>query len=332
MTGRIVEIAEDGRHLSVLRGFLVVAERGTELGRVPLDDLAAVIANAHGLTYSNNLLVALAERGVPLVLCGSNHSPVAFLWPLAGHHAQSARMRAQLAVSDPVAKKLWKMLVQAKIRRQGAVLAAQGQPDGAFERLARKVKSGDPENIEAQAARRYWPLLMGEDFRRDQDGGGVNGLLNYGYAILRSSVARAVMAAGLHPTLGLHHQHPANSMCLVDDLMEPFRPFVDLAVTRMVAVGHHEVTRDAKRFLALTPSYDLATTKGTTPISTAIQRAATSLALAYEQAGGVLELPALDRAWAPKALEWPLPPPPPPPLAESPHAERISSDVDDGHV
>lgn len=317
MTGRVVEIAEDGRHLSVFRGFLVVAERGVELGRVPLDDVAAVIANAHGLTYSNNLLTALAERGAPLVLCGPNHSPVAMLWPVAGHHAQAARMRAQLAVSQPVAKKLWQLLVRAKIRQQGAVLAAQGQPDGAFETLARKVKAGDPENVEAQAARRYWPLLMGEDFRRDQDGGGVNGLLNYGYAILRSSVARAVMAAGLHPTLGLYHQHPANPMCLVDDLMEPFRPFVDLAVVRMAAAGHQEVTKDAKRFLALIPSYDLATAQGTTPISTAIQRAAASLAMAYEQASGVLDLPALDRAWAPKALEWPLPPPPSP-FAEQP--------------
>lgn len=312
MTGRIVEIAEDGRHLSALRGFLVVAERGTELGRVPLDDLAAVIANAHGLTYSNNLLVALAERGVPLVLCGPNHAPVAFLWPLAGHHAQSRRMRAQLAASESVMKRLWQMLARAKIRQQGAVLAAQGRPDGAFESLARKLRVGDPENIEAQAARRYWPLLMGEDFRRDQDGGGVNGLLNYGYAIIRSTVARAVMAAGLHPTLGLHHQHPANAMCLVDDLMEPFRPFVDLAVARMVAAGHQEVTRDAKRFLALLPSYDMATAQGTTPVSTAIQRAATSLALAYEQGGGVLDLPALDRVWAPTMLEWPLPPPPSP--------------------
>lgn len=309
MTGRIVEVAEDGRHLSLSRGFLVVAERGRELGRVPLDDIAVVVANAHGLTYTNNLLVTLADRGIALVLCGANHVPAAFLWPVSGHHVQAQRMRVQLAAPQPLAKRLWQMLVRAKIRQQGAVLEIRGAPSGAFEALARKVRSGDPENVEAQAARRYWPLLLGEDFRRDQEAGGVNALLNYGYAILRSTTARAVMAAGLHPSLGIHHQHRANPLCLVDDLMEPFRPFVDLAVVRLAETGHDTVTPEAKRFLAGIPSSDMATAEGTTPLSTVVQRAATSLARAYEETRAVLELPALDRLWAPTTLEWPVPPP-----------------------
>lgn len=325
MIGRIVEIAEDGRHLSLSRGFLVVEERGRELGRVALDDIAVVMANAHGLTYSNNLLLALAERGAVVVLCGPNHLPGAFLWPVDGHHVQAQRMRSQLSVTEPQSKRLWQSMVRAKIRQQGAALDTCGLTAGAFEALARKVRSGDPDNVEAQAARRYWPLLFGEAFRRDTDGDGVNGLLNYGYAILRSTMARAVMAAGLHPSLGLFHRNRSNPLCLVDDLIEPFRPFVDLAVLRLTDSGHTQVTPETKRFLALVPSLDMPTTQGTTPLSTVAGRAATSLALAYERGDSTLELPGGEagRAWMPTPLEWP-----PAPRA-SPEARRARDDHGD---
>ena len=155
MIGRVVEIAGDGRHLSLYRGFMVVKKERKEVARVPLDDIAVLIANAHGLTYSNNLLLALAERGAAIILCGPNHAPKAWVWPLEGHYAQTARMRAQLAASKPLKKRLWQVLVRAKIAQQGAVLGYQGKPAGGFELLARKVRSGDPQNLEAQAARRY---------------------------------------------------------------------------------------------------------------------------------------------------------------------------------
>ena len=122
--GRIVEVAEDGRHLSLSRGFLVVRAEGEELGRVPLDDIGALVANAHGLTYSNNLLLALCERNVPVVLCGPNHAPQALVWPVEGHHAQAQRMRAQLAATRPTAKRLWRQMVREKVLQQAAVLEA----------------------------------------------------------------------------------------------------------------------------------------------------------------------------------------------------------------
>jgi CRISPR-associated protein Cas1 len=168
--GRIVEIAEDGRHLSMHRGFMVVSAEKAEVGRVPLDDIGVVIANAHGLTYTNNLLIELAERGVSVVLCGPHHRPVAWLWPMEGHHMQAMRMRAQLAAPAPLGKRLWQILVRAKVQQQAATLAALGRPAGGFQLLARQVRSGDPENIEAQAARRYWPLMFGNGFRRRPDG------------------------------------------------------------------------------------------------------------------------------------------------------------------
>jgi len=308
MIGRFVEIAEDGRHLSLSRGFMVVSERDREIGRVPLDDIGAVMANAHGLTYSNALLTALAERGAVVVLCGPNHSPAAFLWPVDAHHVQARRMRAQIDAPEPLAKRLWRSLVRAKVRQQAAVLDSLGVPGGGLTEMARRVRSGDPDNLEAQAARRYWPLLLGADFRRDQDGDGANALLNYGYAILRSTAARAVMGAGLHPSIGLHHSNRGNPMCLVDDVMEPFRPFADLAVHRLLTAGHTSVTPETKRYLALMPTYDTPSPQGTTPLGTVMIRLGASLARVFEEGGGDLDLIFVEHPWAPAPLEWPVPP------------------------
>lgn len=296
MIPRFVEIAEDGRYLSVDRGFLVVSAEGRELGRVPLDDIGALIANAHGLTYSNNALLELTRRGAPVVLCGPHHRPEAFLWPVDGHHVQALRMRQQLAAPAPLTKRLWQGIVQAKIRMQGAILDAVGQPAGAFDVLARGVRSGDPDNVEAQAARRYWPLLMGPDFRRDREAPGVNGMLNYGYAILRAATARAVLGSGLHPSLGLHHHNRNNPMCLVDDLMEPFRPFVDLAVRRRVSSGTEALDRDGKRALVAVTAQDLATTAGMTPLATCVERLAQSVAASMEAGAPQLEMPLVPSA------------------------------------
>lgn len=291
MIGRVVEIASDGRHLAVHRGFMTVSASGAEIGRVPLDDIGVLLCHAHGLTYSNNLFVELAQRGAAIVLCGPNHLPVAWIWPLEGHYVQALRMRHQLEAGPVLCKRLWQVLVRSKVAQQGAVLESMGKPDGAFDMLARKVRAGDPENIEAQAARRYWPLLMGNDFRRDHTAGGVNAMLNYGYTVLRSGVARAVVSAGLHPSVGLHHANRGNHMCLVDDLMEPFRPLVDYVVARLVAAGESEVTPSVKNRLANVLSLDAATARGTTPVWTCLERLAASLAVAFETAKPTLDLP-----------------------------------------
>jgi len=291
MVGRVVEIATEGRHLSVERGFLVVSDRGDEIAKVPMDDVAAVVANAHGLTYSNNLLVKLSERGIPVVLCGANHMPAAIIWPVDAHHIQTGRMNDQVGASLPLKKRLWAQLVRAKIQAQGATLAAVGAPHGGFYLLSRKVRSGDPTNVEAEAARRYWPLLMGTDFRRNRDAGGVNGMLNYGYAVLRAGVARAVMATGLHPGFGLMHSNRSNPMVLVDDLMEPFRPTVDREVWRLVRSGAQEVDPETKAALARIMVIDLPTPLGLSPVMTCAERLTQSLARAYAGEDGTLDLP-----------------------------------------
>lgn len=296
---RVVDIATDGLHLAVHRGFLTVSEGHEEKGRVPLDDVGALIAHAHGLTWSNNLFVKLAERGVPVVICAPNHAPVTCLWPLAGHHVQGARMRAQAEAGRPLMKQLWQKIVVAKVTIQGAVLASTGAEAGAFAMLARRVRSGDPDNIEAQAARRYWQAMMGPDFRRDADADGVNALLNYGYTVLRAVLSRAICAAGLHPTLGIHHVNRANAFALADDLMEPYRPLVDRMVRNMVEAGAGTVDADAKRRLATIASLDLDTADGTSPLSVQAGRFVHSIAAAFETGKIDLDLP---RAPSPLAL------------------------------
>ncbi|WP_213774773.1 type II CRISPR-associated endonuclease Cas1 [Bradyrhizobium sp. dw_78] len=279
---RIVDISTDGQHLSAYRGFLVVNKDREEIGRIPLDDVAAVIVHAHGITWSTNLVVALAERGALMVLCGSNHAPVAVCMPLDGHHGQNARMRTQWDASKPLAKQLWREVVVSKIRWQAAALEARGVSADAFDMLVRRVRSGDPDNVEAQAARRYWPLLMGQDFRRDRAAGGVNGLLNYGYTILRSLLARSVVAAGLHPSIGIHHANRGNAFALADDLIEPFRPLVDTMAVQLTARGCREVTPEAKRAFAGLIAVDLPGENGTTTVSGAAIRLAQSLSHCFD--------------------------------------------------
>ena len=157
--------------------------------------------------------------------------------------------------------------------------------------LVDKVKSGDPDNIEGQGARRYWSLLFGGGFRRDQNGDGLNALLNYGYTIVRSATARAVVAAGLHPSIGLHHSNDANAMRLVDDLMEPFRPIIDLKVWQLQRQDESHVTSETKRTLVRTLYDDMQTSAGATPVMVCMQKLATSLAQVYLVERDKLDLP-----------------------------------------
>ena len=180
------------------------------------------------------------------------------------------------------------------------MLDSRGVPAEAFDLLARRVRSGDPDNIEAQAARRYWPLLMGADFRRDRAEAGVNGLLNYGYTVMRSLVARSVVAAGLHPSVGIHHANRGNAFALADDLVEPFRPLVDATALRLVSAGCREVTPDAKRAFAGLIALDLPGENGTTTVAVAAGRLAQSLGRCFET-GSASEL-ALPRPPSPIEL------------------------------
>lgn len=291
MLGQIVEITTEGTRLSLARGFLNVETQDGVKGQVPLDDIEAVIASTPAITYSNQLLAALAERGAPVVICTRHFTPSAMLLPVDGHHNQGLRFEAQAAAGLPVKKRAWAELVTAKISAQSAVLDELGKDGNKLKVLASRVRSGDPENIEAQAAQAYWPALFGPGFRRDRTRDDVNVFLNYGYTVLRAAAARAVVAAGLHPSLGLHHKSAGDALKLADDLMEPFRPAVDLIAYEIHREAQEALTPPLKRRLAGVLHADYATEPGVSTLSNAMTRLAQSLAQIFLKERKALLLP-----------------------------------------
>lgn len=292
MTNSIIEIAQDGKHLSLFRGFLKISESGKEIACVPLDGIHALILNCHQATLSQNILLKCTDIGIPVILCSSNHQPAGILWPVITHHKQAGNIMAQLNSTKPLAKQLWKQLVQSKINGQYQVLnTIGGVHDNPLAHMARRVKSGDDGNMEAQAARRYWSLLMGKDFTRNPDAPGANSLFNYGYAILRSMVARAVISVGLNPSIGVFHKNRLNAFCLVDDLMEPYRPTVDYIVFNLIKEGKEEINRETKVILAGLAQLQISMPSETTTINNAVLNTAQSLAQSFNNGIAKLILP-----------------------------------------
>jgi CRISPR-associated protein Cas1 len=281
MLGRIIELTHEGSFVRMERGFLIVENDETGGGRAPLDDIEAVIASAQRVTYSNAALAALADRGAPLVICGKNYAPTAVVMPVSGQFEQGVRMAAQAKAVKPLCKRLWAQIVRAKILAQSGALDQIGVGAERLKTLARTIRSGDPTNHEAQAAQAYWPLLMGKGFRRDREGPGANSFLNYGYAVLRAATARAIVGAGLHPSLSIQHQSRGDALRLADDLMEPFRPAVDLIARDLVLSGESDLTPAAKRHLSAVLHADYATEAGVSTLSTCLSRLSLSLAYAY---------------------------------------------------
>ncbi len=201
---------------------------------IPLEDIAVVIASHPQISYTQAVLAGLAAAGGIFVACNEKHLPIAMLLPLESHSTQTERFARQAEMPLPLKKRLWQQIIRSKLRAQARLLAERTGQDWGLGVLASQVRSGDPKNLEARAARIYWKALFnGEEFRRDFEAEGVNACLNYGYAVVRAIVARALCGAGLHPGLGLHHHNRYNPFCLADDLMEPFRPIVDRVVANL---------------------------------------------------------------------------------------------------
>jgi CRISPR-associated protein Cas1 len=212
--------------------------RNTQSQTIPFADIAVLVTSHPQISFTQAVLANLAAAGAMLIVSNEKHMPAAMMLPLATHSTQTERFARQAAVSLPARKRAWQQIVQAKLRAQARLLEETVGKDWGLAAMAGKVRSGDPDNLEAQGARIYWQALFGEDtsgqaFRRDPEGEGINLYLNYGYAVLRAIVARALCAAGLHPSLGVHHHNRYDTFCLADDLMEPFRPLVDRVVARM---------------------------------------------------------------------------------------------------
>ena len=281
MAGRIVELASPGLSLHKRRGFLAIDTKDGEAGRIAFDDIEAVLVASPGMFWSNTALAELAGREVPVMILGHDFTPVSVILPLNGHFQQANRIRHQADASLPFRKQAWATLVRHKIAAQAKALERVGEPAERLRRLAMTVRSGDPDNREAQAAQAYWPLMMHKTFRRDRDAAGANALLNYGYAFLRAATARAIVAAGLHPSLSVHHRSGGDALALADDLMEPFRPTIDLIVRRLCAEGITEVA-DGRAALVASLTADFPTQQGASPLSQVLVRLAQSLAQSCE--------------------------------------------------
>lgn len=246
MQPRVIDLSEKPARLSVRVGNLVVENR--EAGAfltIPLPEIAVLVIAHPQVSTTHAALSGICAAGGAVVVCDDKQLPIGMMLPLAGHSIQVERLAAQANAGQPLRKQLWKQIVVAKVNAQSRLLKQLHGDDGGIGELAPRVRSGDTANIESQAARRYWPRLFGDPkFRRNREAEDQNRLLNYGYAILRATIARAICAAGLHPSLGIHHHNRYDAFCLADDLLEPYRPLVDRCVTALVKEQGRDVPLD----------------------------------------------------------------------------------------
>lgn len=252
----------------------------------PIEDIGLLVLDHQQITITQALLAKLLANNTAVITCDNTHHPTGMMLSLDGHSLQSQKFRAQLAATIPLKKQLWQQTVIAKIKNQAALLAGTRQENKILINLALEVKSGDAENCEAQAAAYYWKKLFPGflAFKRDRYGPPPNNLLNYGYAILRASVARSLVASGLLPTLGIHHRNQYNAYCLADDIMEPYRPYVDYTVYHIVMNNgkYLEMTPSMKKDLLAILAMDVTIDGKKSPLMNAVQRTTASLAKCYE--------------------------------------------------
>ena len=248
----------------------------------PIEDIGVVVLSHNQITITSGALEALLENNCAVITCDSKNMPVGLLLPLVGNTTQNERFRSQLDASQPLRKQLWQQTMQCKIRNQAAVLRQCSDAETkCMQAWANDVRSGDPENLEARAAVYYWKSLFGHipNFIRDRDGVAPNNLLNYGYAILRAVVARSLVASGLLPTLGIHHHNRYNAYCLADDIMEPYRPYIDRLVYDITEQygADVELSKDIKAELLSIPTLDVVIDGKRSPLMIATSQTSSSL-------------------------------------------------------
>ncbi len=248
---------------------------------IPIEDIGVVVLDHQQITITHGLMAALLGNNVAIITCNEQHLPVGLQLPLCGNSIQNERFRKQIDASLPLQKQLWQQTVQQKIRNQAAILRKVGAEDRCMMAWAKDIRSGDPDNLEGRAAAYYWRNIFPSqpNFVRGQEGESPNHLLNYGYAVVRALVARALVAAGLLPTLGIHHHNRYNAYCLADDIMEPYRPYVDGVVVDMMREGlvSETLTLEMKQRLWSIPVMDVLIDGHKSPMIVAVQTTANSL-------------------------------------------------------
>lgn len=274
-------------YLKTLNEQLVIELPDTgETKQAAIEDIGLLILDHRQITITQALLSKLLANNTAVITCDDTHHPTGMLLNLDGNSLQSQKHQAQLEASVPLKKQLWQQTVVAKIQNQAALLIQEREEAKYLFKLAEEVKSGDADNCEAQAAAYYWKRVFPAflEFRRERYGPPPNNLLNYGYAILRALVARSLVASGLLPTFGIHHRNQYNSYCLADDIMEPYRPFVDKVVCDIVRMNGKflEMTPKMKAALLALPAMDVHMGGQKSPLMNAVQRSTASLAKCFE--------------------------------------------------
>lgn len=289
---RIVDIGGDELFLHVDRDSLIAVKENQEQGRVHFSDIHSIICHSYGATYSDKLFKKCLEFNVPLIICDDKHTPQGMLMPFMQHTDAGKRFQIQLDASLPRKKQAWKLIIEEKLSNQSLLLESIKNPSEKLKILSKHVLSGDPDNKEAQGARIYFPLLFGKKFLRHSNHP-ANGLLNYAYTVLRSCVARSVIGVGLHPSIGIHHSANQNPYCLVDDLMEPFRPFADYLVFEIIRNNKdYEICPKIKKDIISLSKLPVRYQKEELELSTALQYFAQNFYRYLE--GGELLFPKFD--------------------------------------
>ena len=281
MTDRILDLSEEPAFLKLRVNNIIVEREGLDPVSIHLPEIAAIVASNKRVVFTQSVLAGVAQNNGIVVVCDDKFIPVGMMLPLQGNSLQSEKFAQQAAAAAPVKKRVWQQLVVAKVKAQGRLLKELKGDDSGLAAMAKKVRSGDNTNVEAQAARRYWASLFGDDgFRRHREGEDQNRFLNYGYSVLRAIVTRALCATGLHPALGVHHHNRYDNFCLSDDIIEPFRPIVDKTVYHVVKERGADAPMDQDlRATLIRPLYDKYSISGESrTLFDALSRTSASLA------------------------------------------------------
>lgn len=264
---------ENSEHLSD-------AIKAESVRTLPIEDIGVIVLDHKQITITTALMAALLDNNVAIITCDDLHLPIGLTLPLDANHIQSERFRQQINASEPLRKQMWQQTIAAKIAGQAQLLGKQGVENGNMLAWAKQVKSGDTDNMEGRAAAYYWRnIFHNPNFTRGREGEPPNNLLNYGYAIVRALMARALVAAGLLPTLGIHHHNRYNAYCLADDIMEPYRPYVDEIVIDLIhrAADVSQLTTEIKRELLAITTVDVMIDGHRSPLQIAVQTTANSV-------------------------------------------------------
>jgi CRISPR-associated protein Cas1 len=253
---------------------------------VSIEDIGILLLDHPQITITNALIADLNQNNVAMISCNAQHLPFGLMLPMFSHHAFTEKMYQQLESSLPLKKNLWQQTIVAKISNQAALLRQNNIDDKKMQYYLGLVRSGDPQNVEGRAAAYYWDYLFGTNakFIRDRNGESPNPLLNYGYAILLAIVARALVASGLLPAVGIHHHNKYNPWCLASDIMEPYRPFVDRIVLKILSEHPdiEELTSEIKKKLLQIPVFDILIDGNSSPLMVGVQRTTASLSACFE--------------------------------------------------